>query len=396
MKDYWSEDKKAIRRINKKKVSITIYIFAIAIILIVLACLYISSQGFRNWIDKNIFRKEITQNNVTTIDLNSEDNYEIYAYDKYIAVLNKNSLNIYNGNGKEEKKLDVEINNAIFKSNNKYLAVAEQKGQKVYLISGTDILWTGQVEGNISQINVNKNGYMSIVITDTSYKTVISLYDPNGNRLFITFLKSTRVVDTSISNDNKYLAIAEIDSSGTYIQSNVRVISIEKAINENNLENSVTYIYNSEPNKLITNLKYQDKNNLVCMYNDSIDIINNGENQVLVDSNDKKITFMSIKLVNNAVIVEEKSSGLFTADSVVQIINTSNKKENIYTVKEVAKDIVTNDNVIALNFGTEIHFIDTNGWLIKKYIAEQEITNIVLSNDIGAIIYRDKIEIINL
>ena len=396
MKDYWSEDKKAIRRINKKKVSITIYIFAIAIILIVLACLYISSQGFRNWIDKNIFRKEITQNNVTTIDLNSEDNYEIYAYDKYIAVLNKNSLNIYNGSGKEEKKLDVEINNAIFKSNNKYLAVAEQKGQKVYLISGTDILWTGQVEGNISQINVNKNGYMSIVITDTSYKTVISLYDPNGNRLFITFLKSTRVVDTSISNDNKYLAIAEIDSSGTYIQSNVRVISIEKAINENNLENSVTYIYNSEPNKLITNLKYQDKNNLVCMYNDSIDIINNGENQVLVDSNDKKITFMSIKLVNNAVIVEEKSSGLFTADSVVQIINTSNKKENIYTVKEVAKDIVTNDNVIALNFGTEIHFIDTNGWLIKKYIAEQEITNIVLSNDIGAIIYRDKIEIINL
>ncbi len=396
MKDYWSEDKKAIRRINKKKVSITIYIFAIAIILIVLACLYISSQGFRNWIDKNIFRKEITQNNVTTIDLNSEDNYEIYAYDKYIAVLNKNSLNIYNGSGKEEKKLDVEINNAIFKSNNKYLAIAEQKGQKVYLIAGTDILWTGQVEGNISQINVNKNGYMSIVITDTSYKTVISLYDPNGNRLFITFLKSTRVVDTSISNDNKYLAIAEIDSSGTYIQSNVRVISIEKAINENNLENSVTYIHNSEPNKLITNLKYQDKNNLVCMYNDSIDIINNGENQVLVDNNDKKITFMSIKLVNNAVTVEEKSSGLFTADSVVQIINTSNKKENIYTVKEVAKDVITHDNVIALNFGTEIHFIDTNGWLIKKYIAEQEITNIVLSNDIAAIIYRDKIEIINL
>ena len=396
MKDYWSEDKKAIRRINKKKVSITIYIFAIAIILIVLACLYISSQGFRNWIDKNIFRKEITQNNVTTIDLNAEHNYEIYAYDKYIAVLYKNSLNIYNGSGKEEKKLDVEINNAIFKSNNKYLAIAEQKGQKVYLIAGTDILWTGQVEGNISQINVNKNGYMSIVITDTSYKTVISLYDPNGNRLFITFLKSTRVVDTSISNDNKYLAIAEIDSSGTYIQSNVRVISIEKAINENNLENSVTYIHNSEPNKLITNLKYQDKNNLVCMYNDSIDIINNGENQVLVDNNDKKITFMSIKLVNNAVTVEEKSSGLFTADSVVQIINTSNKKENIYTVKEVAKDVITHDNVIALNFGTEIHFIDTNGWLIKKYIAEQEITNIVLSNDIAAIIYRDKIEIINL
>lgn len=395
MKDYWSDDKQAIKKLNKKKVSITIYIFLIIIALIVLISLYVSSQDFRNWIDKNIFRKEITQNDVTTIDLNSEDNYEIYAYDKYIAVLNRNILKIYSGSGKEEQSLDVEVNNAIFEANNRFLAIAEEKGQKVYLISGTDTLWTGQVEGNISQIHINKNGYMAIVITDTSYKTVISLYNPNGKELFKTFLRTTRVIDTSISNDNKYLAIAEVDSSGTAIQSNVKIISIEKAQHEG-LENSITYIYNAEANKLITNLKYQDKNNLVCMYNDSIEVINNGENGAIVTSNDKKITFMSIELTNNVVFVEEKSSGLFTADSIVQVTNTANKKQSMYTVKEVAKDIVTNDNRIALNFGTELHFIDTNGWLIKKYIAEQEITNVILSNSMAGIIYRDRIEIINL
>lgn len=395
MKDYWSDDKQVIKKINKKKLSITIYVSLIIITLIVLISLYVSSQDFRDWIDKNIFRKEITQNDVATIDLNSEENYEIFAYDKYIAVLNQNVLKIYNGSGKEEKSLDVEIGKAFFEDNNRFLAIAEEKGQKVYLISGTDILWTGQVEGNISQIHINKNGYMAIVITDTSYKTVISVYDPNGKELFKTFLKTTRVIDTGISNDNKYLAIAEVDSSGTAIQSNVKIISIEKAQHEG-LENSITYIYNAEANKLITDLKYQDKNNLVCMYNDSIDVINNGENVSIVSSNDKKITFMSIELTNNVVFVEEKSSGLFTADSIVQVTNTSNKKQSMYTVKEVAKDIITNDDRIALNFGTELHFIDTNGWLIKKYIAEQEITNVILSNSMAGIIYRNRIEIINL
>ena len=56
----------------------------------------------------------------------------------------------------------------------------------------------------------------------------------------------------------------------------------------------------------------------------------------------------------------------------------------------------TKGNLIALNLGSEVEFINTSGWLVKRYIAEQEITSIVLSNSVAGIIYRDKIEIINL
>lgn len=52
--------------------------------------------------------------------------------------------------------------------------------------------------------------------------------------------------------------------------------------------------------------------------------------------------------------------------------------------------------MIALNLGTEIEFINTDGWLVKRYLAKQEITNIVISDNIAGIIYRDRIEIINL
>ena len=56
----------------------------------------------------------------------------------------------------------------------------------------------------------------------------------------------------------------------------------------------------------------------------------------------------------------------------------------------------TKDDLIALNLGSEVEFINTNGWLVKKYKADQEITSIVLSNSIAGIIYRDNIEIIDL
>ena len=393
MKDYWN-DKVPVKKLNKKKISITIYILILIIVLIVLFCLYISSQDARNWIDKNILRKEINQNNVSTIDLDSENNYKIYAYDKNIAVLNHNTLKIYNDNGKEEKSLDVQINNAIFKSNNKFLVIAEEKGQEVYVISGTEILWKGQVDGNISQIHVNKNGYVAIVITDTSYKTVIKTYNPQGKELFNTYLSSTRAVDVSISNDNKYLAIAEVDTSGTMIQSSIKVISIDKASTDptNSLENT----YKGEENKLITNIKYQNKNKLVCMYTDSIHQIENGEDITLIDNQNKKVIFQSVNLVNRACSIEEKSSGLFTADSLVNIVNIENHEIKQYTASSVTKELYTYGNIIAINLGTEVEFISTDGWLVKRYVANQEITNIVVSDSIAGIIYRDKIEIINL
>lgn len=392
MKDYWKEPKE--KKINKKKLLLIIFIIIIAIALITIEIIYCNNKEAREWIDKNIFRKEVMQDKVITIELKEEQNGNIYAFNKYIGILNKNKFTIYGNTGSQEKELEVQISNPIFDSANRFLAIGEKKGKKVYLIADKEISWEAEIEGSISQVYVNKNGYVAVVIVDTIHKTVISVYNPQGKPLFKTYLSSTRTADVAISNDNKHLAIAEVDTSGTIIQSNIKILSIEKASTDptNALENT----YKSEINKLITNLNYQDKDKLVCMYTDSINLIENGQDIVLIDNNNKKVIFQSIELTNNATSVEEKSSGLFTADSVVSIINTDSKNTREYTVDAVAKEIYTYGNIIALNLGTEIEFINTEGWLVKRYIANQEITNIVVSDSLAGIIYRDKIEIINL
>lgn len=394
MKDIWIDATNKEKKVNKKKIVILTIIIVFIVIAIITIGLYSTNDKAREWIDKNIFRKEVLQDKIATIDLKENQDSNIYAFNKYIGILNKTKFSVYNSTGSQEKTLDLQISNPIWGSANRFLAIAENKGKKVYLISDKDIAWEAEVEGNISQVHVNKNGYVAVVIVDTSYKTVIKTYNPQGKELFNTYLSSTRAVDVSISNDNKYLAIAEVDTSGTMIQSSIKVISIDKASTDptNSLENT----YKGEENKLITNIKYQNKNKLVCMYTDSIHQIENGEDITLIDNQNKKVIFQSVNLVNRACSIEEKSSGLFTADSLVNIVNIENHEIKQYTASSVTKELYTYGNIIAINLGTEVEFISTDGWLVKRYVANQEITNIVVSDSIAGIIYRDKIEIINL
>ncbi len=396
MKDIWKEYEPNLgfKRINRRKIIITTIVVTVIVLVGIAVGTYCTNEAVRGWIDKFIFRKEVLQDSVATIDLKEGQNANVYAFNKYIGILDQAKFTVYSNSGSKEKELDVQISNPLYSSANRFLAIAEKGGQKFYLITDKDVSWDATVEGNISQVFVNKNGYVAVVITGTLNKTVIKMYNPSGKAMFTQYLSTTRAIDVSISNDNRYLAIAEIDTSKTVLQSNVKIISIEKA--EKNADDYLEKTYSSATGKLITNIRYQDKNKLVCMYIDGISVIENDQENTLVDTKDKKIAFQSIDIDNNICYVEEKSSGLFTADSVVNITNIDNKSSKQYTVNYVAKEIFTNVDIIALNLGTDIEFINTGGWLVKRYVANQEITNVVVSNNIAGIVYRDKIEIINL
>lgn len=375
-----------------KKIAIIIFLSLIIIAGIIIASLYITDENFREKFDIYILKKEITEDNSARIVLNSGETQHICAYDKYIGVLSKSTLMLYNNSGEEVSKLNTMISNPIFEKNNKYLCLAEKNGQKIYLINDTNIVWEKEVEGKITDVNVNKNGYVSVIVTGTSYKTVIITIDEKGKEIFKTYLASTSVITTDISTDNKYLAIAEIDSSSAIIQSNIKIISIEKA--KTDPTNSIIYTYKAENNELIVDIKYQDKEKLICLYDNSVHLIEDKNDTELLKI-DSKSDFIDLNL-KNYVIQTIETTEFFKSNIQLLITNVNSKNENLYLTKGVLKSVTVSDNIIALNFSTEVHFVNNNGWLIKKYVSSQGITDIVVGNSIAGIVYRNKIEIINL
>lgn len=382
------------KKINNNKIKIIVTAI-IAVIIILMIILYSTVTPVRKFFDKYIFRKIVSEEKLVSIQLDYDSNVNIIGYNKYICVLAENKLKQYQASGNLANEIKLEISNPIYNVNNRYLVIAEKGSSKFYLVADNKIAWKKEVDGNISKVDVNRNGYVTIILTGTTYKSVIVTYDSKGNELFKTYISKSLALDATISSDNQSMAFAEIDTSGTQIQTTIKIISIEKAKAN---DDYITYTYLAPSNSLITNIEYQNKNKLVCIYDDSIHVIENNQDQEIMklQEDDKKINQADIRLTNYIYRTVEKSTGLFQADTAIEMMNLESKKETVYTVEGVVKNIYCYDNILAVSLGQEVEIFNTSGWLIKKYTSSQDVQGIVLTNGIAGIVYRDKLEFVNL
>ena len=336
-----------------------------------------------------IFRKHITENTLPKIEI---ENAYCYSFNDTLVVLEKNILTFYNKSANSIGSLELEISEPIFKTTGKYLCIAEKNGGKLYLISNKNIIWQKNLEGNINNISVNKNGYVAVSIVDTTYKNICKVYNSTGTELFTTYLSKSYIIDSAISNDNNYLVLAEANFSGITIQSNVKIISIEKTLN--NSKDTIIYNYTAPIGDFIITIGYNSNGGIVCLYDNHIDLIQNNSCSEIYNFTKSNTLFADIN--NKLVLVEKKSTGLFSQEFELQIIDTSTSEKKTYTLQKEPKSIEVSNNVIAINFGTEALFINNSGWLIKDYTSTQEIQSIVLSNNLAGIVYKNKIEFVSL
>ena len=136
MKDFWAEELQNQRKGKLKKLAILITFFIIVIAFLVLIAVYMWNMDFRRWCDDNILIKEVLEENAKTIELDSNENAKVYAYDKYICIFRKKTLEFYNRSGNKIDALEIDINNPVFVSAGDYIAISEEQGQKFYLICG--------------------------------------------------------------------------------------------------------------------------------------------------------------------------------------------------------------------------------------------------------------------
>ena len=378
----------------KKSTFKFLIIFILAILIVFCVAKYITDDDFRYKIDTNLLKKQVSESNLKNIEIDSDDNPSVFAYDKYITVLSKNTLTEYTSDGNSVAKLDVSISVPLVETNGKYMVMAEKGGQKIYLISGTSILWQNNIEGSITRVNVNRNGYVSVIIQSTIYKSVIIFYDLNGKELFRSYLSTNYAICTAVSTNNKYLAIGEIDYSGTIIKSYVKVISVDLA--QTDAENSTVYTYEAENGEIVTDINYQDKANAICMFDSYVQKVGLDSNERLYEITDEDV-FVDINLKDGYTVINKQSSGLFQYEYEMKIKDTNSKSESLYILNnDLPKSMSTSDNKMALNLGNEVQIVDTNGWLLKKYTSTKQIDKIVLGDSIAGVVYKNKIEIIDL
>ena len=379
------------KKVQVKRILIILALVAIVVFFVVCTILYKMNEKFRNFVDYSVLRKEVLAENTVKIPISDLNMSNVYAYNKNIVILNKNLLGVYNNFGQKVKEVEITVSNPIFADNNRFLAVAERGGNKIYLINNENIAWQKDIDGSINNVVVNKNGYVSVSVSGSGYKTVVILFNSAGDELFKTYFPDTYVLNMDISRDNKYLGIAEANVNGTKIQTDIKVILVEDA-KSNPVDAIVTYNNNSV--NIVSDIKYQDKDILVSMYDNGI--FNTADAMNKLKDINENVVFADIGATNNIVTVEKTSGGLFKTEYVLESFNIFTNKTVKYNLSNLPKEMYIKDSVIAVNYGTEAEFVNTSGWLVKKYKANGEIKDIVMSNNIAGIICKDNVEIVNL
>ena len=122
------EEKK--KQLNRKKIVISVIVSVIILIILLLLSLYIANKPFRDFMDKYVLMKNVLEDNSVSISIDENETNYIYAFNKYITVLNNNTLKGYSSSGKQEFELKVEIANPMFDQNNRFLLIAEKDKKK--------------------------------------------------------------------------------------------------------------------------------------------------------------------------------------------------------------------------------------------------------------------------
>lgn len=368
---------------------------AMASLVIIVCCAivlakYLINDDFRNTIDAKILRKEVAENSSNTIEINSDSNPFIYAFDKYITVLSKNVLSFYDQRANFVGSVDVNITTPYMNARDKYLAVAENGGNKFYFITEMGIRWEKEVDGEIYRVSINKNGYVSVILKNALYKSVIVVFDVDGNELCRKYCAKNYAVCSEISDNNKYLAIGQINYSGTVVKSVVNLIVIE------NIKDNSVNTYESESGKILNNIRFNDKNEAICMFDSYVQRLTETTTEKLYDVKENNL-FVDINLENNMVIVEKETSGLFSYQYQMSIKNTIGKSDNLYFLEnDVPKKLKVTRKFICLHLANEVRIVSPGGWLLKRYITHSEIQDIVVGDSVIGIVYHNKIEVIDV
>ncbi len=377
-----------MKKTKAKRITIIVLILVIVAFLVTTIALYFANLQVRTWMDEKIFRKTINDAKLPTIEIEDEKNSTIVAYGNNIAKYSNNVLTIYDSNANKKSEININVEKPEIVSNGNYLLIADQGQNDAYLIYRESLQWKKELDGKVSKISLNRNGAVAVALSETSYKTVIVMYDITGDEEFKTYLSTTIASDLAISDNGRYLSFIEVDTSGATLKSKVQTISVEKA--RANEENSMKVALEEQVNTLLVKLQYKN-DDLIILADNGVYTYDNNESKKVIDKSDDT-TFSDNNLNGYVCFVKETKDG-----NELDIVNPFNvDKPIVYNLKDSAKSICTSRNVIAVNVGNEIDFIDRSGILIKKYTSLKNVKDVIVGENIAGIVYKDRVEIVNL
>ena len=304
---------------------------------------------------------------------------------KNLCVCTKEGFRIYNNNSLITKK-EITISDFMYDSNGIFSVIYISDTKSFYLIKNGEIILTKSLDISPKSICVNKSGNVVILYSQLGYKTGIKVYKSDGVEILTTYLANSYATCAKISSDDKFLYVGEVDSSGIKIRSKVKIINLSnKEANDIELPlGGIIVDINNYNNKIIAKTD-------IGVY----EIDNNTKDLKTVSSyNEKSVINAYINGSNGVVLLDENQESYSNG---YEIVFLGFEPKLSVEFNEYPQDIDIYEDVIALNFGSEVWIIK-NGHLKDKIAITEALSgmNIFSEGKEIALMFRNSIKIVKI
>ncbi|MDP4118774.1 MAG: DUF5711 family protein [Bacillota bacterium] len=381
-----TEFEKPVRKTkSRKKKGILKYIIAAIVLLAVIRAGIDFFGG-----NKNGPEKEETVIN-DQIDLDTSSKYDFNIFENYLIVCNKYGVYAYNASGSVKWKYETNITDPISSTCGDYLLVTDTTQNNSIMFNNH-----GELKNKVSYetdcitAEPNNNGWITAIVRQKGYKAQINVYNSEGKLKYSWSSANNNVLAASLADDNKTLAVAQLDSSSSDEANGVvSLFDITTAgkpyFGKNTGSNIITYIrWNGEKltcvggsktfriNKNGSDLwKYSYPSGDMVLYNAK----SNGVYAYAINSNStsaSKITTIytisddgkqlgSTKIEGDVHSIETRGNkiAVITSNSIITLRRNATVKKINNLSKDISKGLVFDSNAFVVS-GTSAEIIPIN------------------------------------
>lgn len=178
----------------------------------------LTMENFRYMLKFMSVDRDSTLNAGKTIRYDSDDSTLYMILNGDVAVINSQSVNVYDTAGQRLLKQNADFNDPLAAVNGKHLVVADRSSSLLSIYSAYSLLYTQEYTYPISSVATSPSGRYGVVTSALGYKSGVEIYDDDFRIIFKYYFADRYTTRLAISDDGKQAAVAAFtnDAEGSY------------------------------------------------------------------------------------------------------------------------------------------------------------------------------------
>lgn len=339
-------------------------------------------------------KKDADISSLKKIDIVSTDQDIYKAYNSNLIFYSAQTISMYNSNTHQtfSYKLPEAFNPIIYNSNNYMLVLNSEKGM-MYLFSNKTEILDKKIDGKIIYAYVDDSGNFAIEYSSNEYKKIIGVFNKNGDNLYNVYLDSNAIIDIKLLDSGEKLIVAQTLTDSLSI--GVSIKEIDGIKDSNNIKEIVKL-----DNTMLYNLTISGQNIIMLLDNGIKSYDMNTTKLNTIKSFDKlQASFIDINS-NYYSIVEDNSTLLDGQNQKYLLESNRFDGNNISSLNldNVPKYIESSNILVALVYQDKIEVVNKWGSIVKNLSISFPPKQVILFNNEKslALVYSNKIYILNI